>query len=72
MPENRLTWVSSVIVVLDAVWIIRRQVRPTNGTFQHIKARNAHAVRDAPTAVHPADHWMLAKEILLWPYKLMT
>ena len=70
MPENRLTWVSSVIVVLAAVRIIGRQVRPANGTFQHIEGRDACAVRDAPSAVHPADRRMLARKILLQPRKL--
>ena len=65
MPENRLTWVSSVIDVLSAVLVIRRQVCPANGAFQHIEACNARTVRDAPPAVHPADRRMLAGEILL-------
>ena len=54
------TWVSSVIVVLAAVRIIRCQVCPADGTFQHIEARDTCAVRDAPPAVHPADRRMLA------------
>ena len=70
MPGNRLTWVSSAIVGLAAVRIIGRQVRPANGAFQHIEARDACAARDAPPAVHPADRRMLAGEILLQPYKL--
>ena len=65
MPENRLTWVSSVIDVLSAVLVIRCQVRPADGAFQHIEARDTRAVRDAPPAVHPADRRMLAGEILL-------
>ena len=56
--------------VAHGVIAIRRQVRPANGAFQHIEARDACAVRDAPPAVHPADRRMLAGEILLQPYKL--
>ena len=45
-------------------------MRPADGTFQHIEARDTRAVRDTPSAVHPADRRMLAGEILLQPYKL--
>ena len=64
------TWVSSVIVVLAAVRVIGRQMRPADGTFQHIEARDTRAVRDTPSAVHPADRRMLTREILLQPRKL--
>ena len=45
-------------------------MRPADGTFQHIEARDTRAVRDTPSAVHPADRRMLAREILLQPRKL--
>lgn len=63
------TWVSSVIVGLAAVWVIRCQVRPTNSAFQHIEARDTRAVRDAPPAVHSSDARILAGETLLQPRK---
>ena len=65
LPWHCVTGVSSVIDVLAAVRIIRCQVCPADGTFQHIEARDTRAVRDAPPAVHPADRRMLAGEILL-------
>ena len=45
-------------------------MRPANGAFHHIEARDARAVRDTPPAIHPADRRMLAGEILLQPRKL--
>ena len=59
-----------LITGLAVVRVIRHQVRPADGAFQHIEARDACAVRDAPSAVHPADCRMLAGEILLQPCKL--
>lgn len=45
-------------------------MRPADGTFQHIEARDACTARDAPPAVHPADRRMLARKILLQLRKL--
>lgn len=53
-----------LITGLAVVRVIRHQVRPADGAFQHIEARDACAVRDAPPAVHPADRRMLAGKIL--------
>ena len=50
--------------------VIGCQMRPANGAFQHIEARDSRAVRDTPPAVHPAARRMLAGKILLQPCKL--